>query len=177
MLTNVLSKQEQYIGNKVFKVYNLTEDNFPGENEYNMYLEEREVVFQKFLQNKNDVMAEQMIRSFEKKYTKDIEIRAAHISNLKEIQKTWKIMPLQTQMEAKERKDAMLLMNKAAQQVDYSDTAYLKEVNDRTTYWEPGMGTTVDEAGGSNPEWLLIKSKMELRTSMDRPIFATENDM
>ena len=164
-----LNPQETSTHKKVFSEYCLLRSDFGSEHEYNIYLEEREnVVFSLISKNETD-RAEAALKKFQKEHKDMIDQRKSESLAQHEITHTWKVLPLQSQMESERQKKKSVLFQSKQISIEYNDEKFSNDANKRAATWVRGATISLAEVGGASDSWLLSKSRDEFMQALTRP--------
>lgn len=166
MKNQVLNNQELATHRKIFDTYCLIPEDFESELEYNRFLELRENVVFAAVQKKPIPKADDQ---FQKDYSKQIAARKAEILNSRDVLKTWKVLPLLSQMEQEKRKKTTRRQQAFQVNLDYKSSAFVNEANNRDKLWQPDQQAPRFQICGDDPAWYMQKAKEELLSSLTRP--------
>jgi hypothetical protein len=161
----VLNESEAKANREVAKVYCLQRADFPTEEEYDNFLEEREDLIFARVHKINEGAATETIAAFQKKHKIVIEGRTAENMEKSHEKKSFSL-PLLTQLQFQTPVNLLSSSKMAIRSIQYSDASFSLEVQQRGEKWEENANVTVTEAGGMLESWRLIKAKQELASSL-----------
>ena len=171
---DAMNHNEKEINLEVFRVYSLTRADFETEQEYEDFLEEREMVIYNKVHGINKEEAEELKANFEKVHCQKITSRNAHNMDLRRSH-MWKIEPICNQ---KEKSGLFSNMgDNSILPVKYTDEDFAKEANGRLQNWKESTQEEKDAYSRNYFPWgeLLQKGIIELKSFFISPGMETKS--
>lgn len=164
---NILNQSEINANRRVQQYYNLRLSDFPTENDYDDFLEEKEWILYNLIHQTNVNEAEKKLEQFKEKNSKIIEIRSAELMETSRNRAKPQALPLQSQIKFQAKATKANSAKLAMMSIQYSDASFKLDIERRLEQWtENDPNVEVWDAGGLPRSVLVERCKQELKDSL-----------